>query len=79
MHTKRYQPIFFLAIALVAAMAAAVFAAGSDTQGAGGYGRGWHKGAGDGPACLQNLSEFRRSFQSSTPKWGSSASITFSR
>lgn len=57
MHTKRYQPIFFLAIVLVAAMAAAVFAAGNDTQGAGGYGRGWHKGSGDGPACLQNLNE----------------------
>jgi Spy/CpxP family protein refolding chaperone len=59
MHTKRYQPIFSLAVVLVAAMTAAAFAAGGDTQGqgAGGYGRGWHKGAGDGPACLQNLSE----------------------
>jgi Spy/CpxP family protein refolding chaperone len=57
MRITRQQPIFFLAVALVAAMAATVFAASGDNQGPGSYGRGWHRGAGDGPACLQNLSE----------------------
>ncbi|HSM74986.1 MAG TPA: hypothetical protein VK852_10125, partial [Desulfobacterales bacterium] len=60
MRIKHHQPIFFLAAALVAAMAATVFAAGGDNPGPGSYGRGWHRGAGDGPACLQNLSEADR-------------------
>lgn len=57
MRIKHHQPIFFLAAALVAAMAATVFAAGGDNQGPGSYGRAWQRGAGDGPACLQNLSQ----------------------
>jgi Spy/CpxP family protein refolding chaperone len=57
MRIKDHLPIFFLAAALVAAMAATVFAAGGDDQGPGSYGRGLHRGAGEGPACLQNLSE----------------------
>lgn len=60
MRIQHHQAIFFLAAVLLTAVAASVFAAGGGKQGPGSYDCGWHRGAGDGPACLQNLSEADR-------------------